>query len=308
MATSVLALSFSSAVFAQDAGACKPTVRGAVVDDCAVESKEIGKNTEQGTATTDAVPFKISVDGETVSGSDTPADEQRRADVELDKVDIQVKFDGLDAKQILAVKAEPVEAGSSVVKFRTSTNYARFISRGEVRVFKADDLDNAQIVDADPVAVVDVSSSDLVEWSAEGGDLKDYYYVYRVYDEDGRFDETGAKPIIDTAINLDVTKVEGDLTGDQASVRNISVYGGAVTVFGRNIPEGYDVNVFGKKVTADASNQILFQQILPPGDQDVEIAVAGGKGSDLQFTRQINIPKNDWFYVAIADLTIGHRF
>ncbi len=307
MATSALAISFSSQAFAQEKADCAPSVRGAVVDDCVVVAKEVGKNTEQSQPATDSVPFKISVDGETVAGSDTPADAQRRTDVGLDKVDIQVKFDGLDAKQILAVKAEPVEAGSGAVRFRTSTNYARFIARGEVRVFKAENKDDSQIVDVDPVAVVDVSSSDLVEWKADG-DLKDYYYVYRVYDDEGRFDETGPKPIIDRTVDLDVTKVEGDLTGDQAKVRNISVYGGAVTVFGRNIPEGYDVNVFGKKVTADASNQILFQQILPPGDQDVEIAVAGGKGNDLQFTRQINIPKNDWFYVALADFTIGHRF
>ncbi len=308
MATSVLAISLSSLAFAQEPSACKPTIRGAVVDDCVVVAKEIGKNTEQSAPADDSVPFKISVDGETVAGSDSKENQQRRTDVALDGVDIQVKFDGLDAKQILAVKAEPDKAQSGVVKFRTSTNYARFIQRGEVRVFKASDKDEGKIVENDPVAVVDVSSSDLVEWKAEGGDLKDYYYVYRVYGEDGRFDETGVKPIVDRTIDLDVTKSAEDLTGDQAKVRNISVYGGAVTVFGRNIPEGYDVNVFGKKVTADASNQILFQQILPPGDQDVEIAVAGGKGSDLQFTRQINIPKNDWFYVALADFTVGHRF
>ena len=37
------------------------------------------------------------------------------------------------------------------------------------------------------------------------------------------------------------------------------------------------------------------------------MAVRGGKGSDLEFTRQINIPNNDWFYVALADLTIGRK-
>jgi hypothetical protein len=307
MATAMLSISLNAPAIARDLDKCSPGLRGAVVDDCVVVTKEIGKNTEQGKPEDAAVPFKITVDGETLAGSDTATDAQRRTDVGLDSVDIQVKFDGLDAKQILSVNAEPVEAASGAVRFRTSTNYARFIKKGEVRVFRSGNTDATRIVETDPVAIVNVNSSDLVEWKSETGNLKDYYYVYRVYDEDGRFDETRLKPVIDRAVELDVTKASTDLTGDQANVRNISVYGGAVTVFGRNIPQGYDVNVFGKKVTADSSNQILFQQILPPGDQDVEIAVAGGKGSDLQFTRQINIPKNDWFYVALADFTLARR-
>jgi hypothetical protein len=308
LATSVLALSLSTAAMSQDVASCEKVLRGTGVDDCVIVANGVGKNTEITKPTADGVPFKISVDGETVAGGDALADAQRRTDVALDNVDIQVKFDGLDAKQILAVDAETVEAGSGEVRFRTSNNYARFIKNGEVRIFKVAGKIHTSVVETDPVAILDVSSSDLVEWNTESRDLKDYYYVYRVYDNDGRFDETNIKPIVDQEIDLSVTKAKTDLTGDQAKVRNISVYGGAVTVFGRNIPEGYDVNVFGKKVTADASNQILFQQILPPGDQDVEIAVAGGKGSDLQFTRQINIPKNDWFYVALADFTVGHRF
>ena len=98
-----------------------------------------------------------------------------------------------------------------------------------------------------------------------------------------------------------------DLTGDQARVRNIPVHGGAVTVLARNVPTGYAVDVEGMVVKPDDANQVLFQQILPPGDHDIDVAVRGGKGSDLEFTRQINIPKNDWFYVALADLTIGRK-
>ena len=93
-----------------------------------------------------------------------------------------------------------------------------------------------------------------------------------------------------------------------AKTRNIAVHGGAVTIYGRNVPQGYDVKVLGWQVPTDNENKFLFQQILPPGEHDIDISVNGGKSDGLQFTRQVNIPKNDWFYVGIADLTVGRRF
>lgn len=286
---------------------CDPKLRGAVLVDCVIDAADIGNNTEQSNAKSVGSPFKISVDGETVSANDTNSDGQRRTDVGLDSLDIQVKFDGLNAKQILAVVAERRQAGLDVVRFRTSSNYARFLKNGEVRIFKTSGETDAKALDSEPVAVLAVDSSDAVEWQSGTIDLKNYSYSYRVYDAQGRIDETRLKPIVVTDVDLNVQKSAADITGDEARVRNISVYGGAVTVFGRNIPEGYDVRVFGKSIAADTSNQVLFQQILPPGDQDVDVVVVGGKGDDLAFTRQINIPQNDWFYIALADLTVGHR-
>jgi hypothetical protein len=283
---------------------CSNKLRGAVVDDCSSTVVAAGNNTEKSSRTSAAVPFRISVDGETVSESDNAADAQRKTDLGLHQVDVQVKFDGLDATQILASKAVVGEGGQ--VRFDTSTNYANFISAAEVRVFEISG-DEAKTVGHDPVKVIGISSSDPAIWDMPRDPLKKYGYVFRVYDDKGRFDETKLQEIGSKEINLDVTKSEQDLTGDQARVRNISVYGGAVTVFAKNIPVGYSLDVEGMTVTPDASNQVLFQQILPPGDHDIDVVVRGGKGSDLEFTRQISIPKNDWFYVALADLTIGRK-
>ena len=47
--------------------------------------------------------FSISVDGEQVAGSQTEADQQRKTDLELEAVDIQIKYDGLEVKPILNV-------------------------------------------------------------------------------------------------------------------------------------------------------------------------------------------------------------
>ena len=106
IATSVASLLCATPSLAGEAANCVNKVRGAVVDDCLTEAKTLGENTEKASAS-DVLsrPFVISVDGESVAGGGT-ADTQRRNDVALDAVDIQVKFDGLDAKQILFVSAE----------------------------------------------------------------------------------------------------------------------------------------------------------------------------------------------------------
>ncbi len=84
-------------------------------------------------------PVSISVDGETVFGSSVPADEERKTDVALDKVDIQVKFDGLEVKPILNVSTWPVrrsyQAGEEI-NFLASSNYPAWIAKSEIRVFE----------------------------------------------------------------------------------------------------------------------------------------------------------------------------
>ena len=84
-------------------------------------------------------PVSISVDGETVFGSSMPADEERKTDVALEKVDIQVKFDGLDVKPILNVSTWPVrrsyQAGEEI-NFLASSNYPAWIAKSEIRVFE----------------------------------------------------------------------------------------------------------------------------------------------------------------------------
>ena len=90
-------------------------------------------------AAEDEAPVSISVDGETVFGSAMPEDAGRKTDVALEKVDIQVKFDGLEVKPILNVSTWPIrqsyQAGEEV-DFLASSNYPAWIARSEIRVFE----------------------------------------------------------------------------------------------------------------------------------------------------------------------------
>jgi len=303
---------------------CSGGLRGAALDDSAVGNIALGANVEHETlADQTSIPFVISVDGVRIDqsgqaavtslGNDPaarPVERQRKADVDLSAVDIQVKFDGLDTKRLLNVSTTPIrrayQAGETAT-FLASTNYPAFIERAEIRVLHADQLPGGK-----PVAVIPILPNGTANWVVPNGVGQDLTYSLRVYDANGRFDETVPLTIVlgTAASHADSpnTAIAPGMAGDRTLRRNIPVSGGAVTVFGRNVPAGFTVHAFGETIPLDSTRNFVVQRILPVGDNKVQVAVNGAsKTGGLSFSRDINIPNNDWFYVALADLTVGAR-
>lgn len=296
------------------------SIRGKKVDDGSVAERMILPNTEQGTAAdAGALPFVISVDGEVVDASGPSvreaapkrqADRQRRADVDLDSVDIQIKFDGFEATPLLNVSTAPVRRAyrdGEAVEFLATSNYPGFIERAEIRIHAIRD---GKQVEA-PLAVVPVAINDRAVWvMPDGAGTDTFSYVLRVYDARGRFDETAPLTLVRSSrlAGPGQDAVAPGMGEDRTAVRNIKVHGGAVTIHGSNIPAGYAVGAFGEVIPVDREGRFVVQRILPPGDHEVDVALTGpSKSGGLHFSREINIPANDWFYVALADLTIGKR-
>lgn len=334
LGTSKIALSASGAVissllFAFPAGATSE-LDGKTLKAASVGNIAIGNNTEQQRKSDQGnIPFSISVDGDTVAESSaeshagqkadrinaTPQrqiDKERETDLKLEKVDIQIKYDGLEAKPLLNIlttdKRSSFKAGEPV-KFLSTTNYPDFVSKAEIRISK----DNAVARRADTVAVIPVELNKQAQWVMPAGDQDDtYHYVLRVYDPKGRYDETqplnlsrSSKTRLPSEAELPVAAGMGE---DRTAIRNIPVNGGSVTVFGRHVPLGHDVSILGESIPVDKNQSFVVQRILPPGDHDVNVSVKGfAKSEGLDFNRDINIPDNDWFYVGLADLTIGKR-
>lgn len=258
--------------------------------------------------------FSISVDGEHVAGTPKQADTGRKTDLALEAADIQVKFDGLGAQPILNAAVTEQRrsfAAGEEVTFRASNNYPAYIARQEIRIFAT-----GRHAPATPVAVVPVDASGHGDWAmppaAETGGFDSFVYVLRVYDDKGRFDET--RPL--TLARRSPERVapeteEADAPGfsdDNTAFRNIPVEGGVITVHGSSIPEGTRVTVLGEDVPVDGDGRFVVQHILPPGDHDVDVALSGGKGGGVTFNRAVNIPSSEWFYVGLADITLGKRF
>lgn len=259
--------------------------------------------------------YSVSVDGEVVAGSAALEDADRKSDVSLATADIQVKFDGLGAKPTLNVFTDPsatTYAVGETLQFRIDTNYGPWIARADVRVFRH--IDGAEMI-----AQIPVDNTGRAAWEVPEGVEGRLTYVLRVYDQDGRFDETLATMLLPKSFS-ELSKQDDDgvaptpstqTTGaseDRTAIRNIPVYGGAVTVYGRDIDAGSSLYAFGEKVAVDADGEFVIQRMLPPGDHTVEVALRDENDNALDFSRNINIPDHDWFFVGLADLTLGKRF
>jgi hypothetical protein len=296
-----------------DAKPCKPKLLGKRLNDSTVEKTAIEPNAEAGTLPSQKAPlFSISVDGQHVAGTKVPADLQRKTDWALESVDIQVKFDGLDVKPVLNVSTFPprqtYKAGEQI-KFLATSNYPAWIARSEVRIYHAGDEARAN-----PFAIVPTSARGAALWQMPPQSAPAFSYVLRVYDDQGRFDETKPLPLTRTAQILshetNGTAVAPGYGEDRTAFRNIPVFGGAVTVFGRNVPADHYVTALGELIPIDNDNSFVVQRILPPGDHSVDVAVLteAKNGKGFAFNRAINIPENDWFYVGQADATVGYKF
>ena len=256
------------------------------------------------------IMFSISVDGEHVAGTPAPADNNRVVDKALEATDIQVKFDGLEIEPALNISTIPVRrsyrAGERV-SFLASANYPAFINRAEIWITALDDKYRGR---AATIIPVDINGTAF--WSMPADGPADYKYVLRVYDIEGRFDETAPLTLSRTVRFTDGHERLGaaiapGLGEDRTAKRNIPVRGGAVTVYGRDVPPGYDVRIMGETVPIDRENAFVIQRILPAGDHGVDVVIDGGEAGGVQFERAVNIPENDWFYVALADVTVGYR-
>ncbi len=254
-----------------------------------------------------SLPFEITVDGQRVDGSVLPP--TASTDSVAEKLDIQIKFDGLGVNPTLNVSTMPPRAAYKVgdtLQFAASTNYAAWIDKGEIRIYERGKRKASGLV-----ATVPLSNDATAEWVMPAGTPENMEYVLRVYDEDGRYDETLPLPFRVVTSDF-TTHDDGEVATapgyaeDRTAVRNIDVAGGAVTVYGRNVPADHVVLVAGEPVPVDGEGAFVVQRIFPSGNHRVAVQV-NKDGEGLDFSRDVEIPESEWFYVGLADFTLGYN-
>ncbi|MBL1407002.1 MAG: TonB-dependent receptor [Rhizobiales bacterium] len=255
--------------------------------------------------------YSISIDGELVDGGQSAIAERQSLNVPNNNMDIQVKFDGLGVKPILNVSTFETRRSFSAgerIGFQVSSNYPSWISAAEVRIYE-----RGHVYADQPIAILPVNRAGQAAWAMPQFSGPEFVYKVRVYDSESRFDETALLSIARTSGFFQPHKISSKIVSagngeDNTAIRNIPVYGGAVTIYGSAIPHGHSVKAFGEVLPLDDEGNFVIQRILPPGDHNVHVNVDNHQGSGVVFDRKVHIPQNEWFYVGLADLTIGKNF
>ncbi len=267
---------------------------------------------DEGPADANNLPFRITVDGQpVVKDSLSPeADRRRCVDVALAKADIQLRYDPLQTKPALNVWTAPDgTVRNAPIEFGAYSNYVTWLKNAEIRIFT--DKSGTQ---KQPHAVIPARWDGPVTWTPSADAPDELFYLLRVYDREGRFDETAFK----TLRLLDRPRPHNDadrpererMTGwgqDSRTLSNIPVSGGTITVNGTGILPGHAVQTMGLLVPVDPKGTFALRQILPGGPQTVTVEVTDPKGGKARFIRNLTIPNDDWFYIALSDLTIGQN-
>lgn len=255
--------------------------------------------------------IKLTLDGQPVGQSKADGEDQQRCtDVALATADIRLQYDNLAEQPSLQVSAwqASAKAGERVV-FRGYSNYLAWVKKAEVRVFSAN-----HSVHAEPLAVIQLDDGLRGEWVLPNNRPRDMQYLLRVYDQEGRYDQTSALPLQRIAEHqpledeqLSTTQIEQIAYGkSHLAQQTIPLSGATVTVHGQNVPADHRVFWLGQPVPVDAKGRFVARQIIPRGQHTLEVAVLDAQGNGQLYHRDVGLKSDDWFHVGIIDVTAGH--
>lgn len=272
--------------------------------------------------------MRISVDGQPLNDPNKSIpDVQRCTDVALDQTELELKFDNLKLKPRLNVTAWPnviavtdddeTRPVENLSHFRMYSNYPHLISKAEVRLFAVDQSSRDT-----PLAIVPLDQTGNGSWQYDKNSnslLPDYQpprvaldYILRVYDKDGHYDETSRQTLwlvdhLETPLNLE--EMEKSLRvgygENRQTLNHIPINGGTVSLHGHKVPDGHQAVFAGQLLPISDKGEFAGEFILPNGLHKVEVAIVDKDGNGQVFQRKLSLDRSDWFYVGIADITVG---
>ncbi|NML14998.1 OmpA family protein [Azohydromonas caseinilytica] len=266
------------------------------------------------------VPLRITVDGAPLDNAGmSSADHQRCTDVRLEQDRLRLQYDNLSAPRRLNATAWPATVvPGDTVHFAGYSNYRLYLAKAELRVFRADAALQPQLL-----ATVPLDGELRAQWSVPADLLSagvkgpsKLFYRLRVYDRAGRFDQTDDIPL-SVAERHAAADNEPELTLEQRllaaygssrlAVSNIPVRGGTVTASGEGIRKDQRVRALGFSVPVDLEGKFALQQLVPRQVSSGEIAVIDADGREQVYRRDFELPRQDFFLVGQADLTLGRN-
>ena len=204
-------------------------------------------------------------------------------------MEIETTTSSLDLVKRLDTQANIVSGSQGrVIMAEGYWNYNAFINRAELRIFDA-----YRSTRGTPIAAAEFIGRNVSVPVTE--DMpQEMLYVLRVYNADGEFDETAPKRLRLDDAEFDLTEDEWQQEAYTAFgqnsliVDNIRVRGGSVRVYGRNVP-GRFVNVMGQSIAVDADGKFVAEQLLPNGEQTVDVVFEDDNGTQNRIVRTVDV-------------------
>ncbi|MBT2748127.1 MULTISPECIES: hypothetical protein [unclassified Lysobacter] len=222
---------------------------------------------------------------------------------------------------------------SKPVRFYAYNNYAAFIKRAEVLIYRATDADLVE-----PIARIDLPLAGVsdVQWDgAMSGDRNlragdELIYIVRAYGEGDSFDETfpsrlqlvrpeeaerGAQVLRDATqkqlgASLSVEEAEQNnqidsiFGRDNLRQQNIPIYGSRIRIQGRNIADRASIKINGRPHPVDIERKLVAEYLVPVGQHRFDIEIGGAQGSPpLHRSLDVDVTGRYMFAVALADVT-----
>ena len=218
-----------------------------------------------------------------------------------------------------------VEGGklASPFNFTLKTNYAAFIDRWEIHLYRAGSTADQEKYEL--IAGRSIGLSTPVEWNgATKNNLLfrhglEIDYVLRVFDQSGNYDEThprtlkfvldetdGDRALASVALPELILDDDLDDNYDELAHRSIPLNGAKVRLNGADLLSGQSVFVNGEKVTIE-DEAFVVEYLLPGGKHEFEVLVSGDGSKDLTRTLEVDLDTDYFFMVALADLTVGEN-
>lgn len=286
-------------------------------------------NTEsvrEGTATQVAAgseqPLSINIDGLTyrigedqldgaIGGPASGPAATRRDDITLAESAVIIQADELAFEPALNVSHWPTAAvRGEPLLFKVHTNYTPWIDRVNVLLLDPSDPDASN-----PIAVIPTDAGGMAEWTVPERDAlaqTELLIVAQAHGIGGGIDTTRPQSVRVDMSGNDGSNPDSELVlnagfgENRLAEHTIATAGASVTVSGTQVPDGTDVLVMGRPVPVDTDGAFAVQMLIPDGTHTVEVTFVDTiQQSEQTMTRDLYVAEDSWFYVGLAELTIG---
>lgn len=219
------------------------------------------------------------------------------------------------------------------VRFHAYTNYAAFIERWEVSVYRGSDVDLVT-----PLARIELPKANVgdAEWDGtlpdglhlQAGD--DLLYVARAYGAGGAFDETVSQRIqlvtpedyergalvlreqvqktLGRAVDAEQARalqIEHAIYGRSAlRLQNIAIYGSRVRIHGRDIPPAGRLTINGQHFPVDLERKFAAEFLEPVGQHRYDVRLVLPEGV-IEQPLEVDVTGRYSFLIALADVTLS---